>query len=268
MRYYGEMGTIVDAWRVQQYAQAAAPIDGATLEPAMQTFFEFLKLPEQLKKPICRTLQGEGDQTRVDFGYMRRQKEMDGDAEEKMYFHYHPDVETLFAKEIEAAGAPAKHFMAEARHVWDTTRTVAHHVVNEFEAVWPGVRARFFPPNETPFLVIRFLTYDARGMGDFLAKAHYDRGDFTIALGESAPGLRIGTPDKLVEVEHKDGYVVVMPGTGFPQDIDATIVPAWHDVVQKPEAQLDANTARWAVVGFFDVVDKQYISIEDTHVPR
>lgn len=256
-------------WGEKQHAIVEAPgVDRLTLSRAAESFFAFLTLPEHLKEPIRRTLsQEKGDETRVDFGYMRRIATMDGDKEEKSYFHYHPDVETLYAKEIKAAGPKAEAFMREAKGVWDRTVAIARTVVDEFSARWPGVGERFFPKHETPFLVIRFLAYDARGMGEFLAKAHYDRGDFTIALGESAPGLRIGTPGNLKEVEHRDGYVVVMPGTGFPQDIDETVKPAWHDVVQKPEAQFTDSTARWAIVGFFDVIDKKYIPKSATATP-
>ena len=261
---------VLREWDERYFAQCEAPqITRARLERAAHSFFKFLNLDESLKEPIKRTLnEQKGDENRIDIGYMRRRAQHDGDQEEKMYFHYHPDIDTLFQADIERAGEKAGAFMREARAVWDETVTIARPIVDEFETRWPGVRDRFFPKDAHPYLVIRFLAYDARGMGEFLAKAHYDRGDFTIALGESAPGLRIGMPGDLHEVEHTDGYVVVMPGTGFPQDIDPTITPAWHDVVQKPEAQFSGQTARWAIVGFFDVVDKQYIPIEATHVPR
>lgn len=261
---------VLTDWEERYYTQLQAPeVSRALLERAAASFFTFLTLPEELKEPIRRTLsERKGDETRIDFGYMRRRATQDGDQEEKMFFHYHPDVETLYKAEIERAGEKASAFMCDAREVWGKTVAIAKDIVDEFETRWPGVRERFFPRDELPFLIIRFLAYDARGMGEFLAKAHYDRGDFTIALGESAPGLRIGTPENLKEIEHRNGYVVVMPGTGFPQDVDPSIVPAWHDVVQKPEAQVSGTTARWAIVGFFDVTDKKYIPIEATHVPR
>ena len=237
----------------------------ARLEEVVQTFFTFLDLPEELKTPICRTMPGED---RIEIGYMRRRATDDTDAEEKMYFHYHPDVETLFASAIHAAGEKTKDFLRAARAVWDTTIQISEDAVDEFETKWPGVKPRFFPLNAAPHLVIRFLAYHARGAGNFLAKAHYDRGTFTIALGESAPGLRIGTPEKLVPVEHHDNEVVIMPGTGFQADIDSGVVPAWHDVVQTKGAEITTNTARWAVVAFFDVADATYVPLSDTHLPR
>lgn len=261
------MGHIVDAWRKQHFAQVPAHgLTSAYLGDAAQSFFAFLDLPEDAKRAICRTLPGEDH--RIDIGYMRRRADNDPDAEEKMYFHYHPEVDELFAREIESAGERAQTFLTHARHVWDTTIDIAKDAVAEFETEWPGTKMRFFPPDKTPHLVIRFLAYHAKGEGNFLARAHYDRGTFTIALGESAPGLRIGTPENLKEVEHQEGHVVIMPGTNFSMDVAKEIEPAWHDVVQRSEAQLNRDTARWAVVGFFDVIDKQYIPIEATHVPR
>lgn len=260
------MQNILDEWKERHFAQV--PADGimrAALEGAARDFFAFLELPEESKSVICRKLPGED---RIDVGYLRRRAADDSDEEEKMYFHYHPEVETLFADALMAAGAPAARFMESARGVWERTLAVGASAIDEFEARWPGTRARFMPPDKHPYLVIRFLAYLSHTRNDFLAKPHYDRGTFTIALGESAEGLRIGTPHELTEVVHRDGYVVVMPGTGFAQDIDPAIVPAWHDVVQRADAKFDADTARWAIVGFFDIADRSYVSIADTHVPR
>lgn len=260
------MGKILDAWERQHFAQVPAHgMDSAVLTSAARAFFKFLALPEGVKTPIRQTLPGEDRTTR---GYTRRRAQDDSDGEEKMYFHYHPEVETEYAREIAAAGEPAKVFMRAAHEIWEKTLAVGYDAIAEFEERWPGTRVRILPPGGSPLLVIRFLAYLSHSRDDFLAKPHYDRGTFTIALGESAPGLRIGTPGHLREVEHRDGFVVVMPGTGFRNDIDSNIEPAWHDVVQKKDAQFNETTARWAIVGFFDVTGRTYISIEDTHQPR
>ncbi len=260
------MGIILDEWKRQHFAQVRAHgISRAALESAARAFFAFLQLPEELKAPIRQTIPGEDRTTR---GYTRRRAKDDSDQEEKMYFHYHPEVEVSFQKEIAAAGEPAETFMRVAHDMWEKTLAIGEDAIREFEERWPGTRVRFMPPGESPLLVIRFLAYLSHPHGDFLAKPHYDRGTFTIALGESAPGLRIGTPECLVEVAHRDGFSVVMPGTGFQADIDSGIEPAWHDVVQKKDVRFSETTARWAIVGFFDVKNRSYISIEDTHVPR
>lgn len=259
------MGAIIDAWKSKDYAQVPAHgLNSAALTDAAHVFLDFLTLPEEDKTAICRTLPGEPD--RISHGYMRRVATVDADQEEKMYFHYHPDVEVEFRDAIEHAGPKAEKFMDAARSVWARTRAIAGDAIDEFESEWPNSRERFLPTDKVPDLVIRFLAYQKQGHGEFLAKAHYDRGTFTIALGESAPGLRIGTPP--VEVEHKEGEVILMPATSFETDIDPSIKPAWHDVVQRPGAELGNGNARWAIVGFFDIQNSSYASLEKTHTLR
>ena len=261
------MHSVLDDWKQRHFAQVPAHgITSEYLKDAAQSFFAFLDLSEDRKAAISRSLPNEAH--RIDIGYMRRRADNDPDAEEKMYFHYHPEVDEVFAQEILAAGEPAQKFLSYAKHVWDTTIEIAKDAIAEFDTAWPGTQQRFFPPDKTPHLVIRFLAYHVKGEGNFLARAHYDRGTFTIALGESAPGLRIGTPQKLVEVEHKEGHVVVMPGTNFGTDIAPEVEPAWHDVVQSKAAQLNTDTARWAIVGFFDIANSSYVPISLTHDPR
>jgi isopenicillin N synthase-like dioxygenase len=258
------MGKILDEWKQRYYAQVPAHgITRSTLEEASAAFLTFLELPEVQKSAICRTMDSGANKTRIDIGYMKRSAAEDPDGEEKMYFHYHPDVETVFASAILVAGEKAKQFLSRAQDVWQKTLDIGKDAIQEFETEWPGVGVRFLPSERAPRLVIRFLAYHKTKPGNFLAKAHYDRGTFTIALGESAPGLRIGDP--LVEVEHSAGTAIVMPATGFQIDVSAAVKPAWHDVVQRPEAELSANTARWAIVGFFDIQNGSYVPIEKTH---
>lgn len=76
----------------------------------------------------------------------------------------------------------------------------------------------------------------------------------TLALAESAPGLRIGSvPQDLTPIDHHDGQAVFFLGGNFQAVLgDTDLKPGWHDVVQQGEASPHQSYARWAIVAFID----------------
>jgi isopenicillin N synthase-like dioxygenase len=116
---------------------------------------------------------------------------------------------------------------------------------------------------------LRFLAYTQTEPGDFLATGHYDRGTVSLAIAESAPGLRIGkTPDTVKDIIHEPGYGLFFPGINLKELTDETFAPSWHDVVQKDSNAFQPGCARWAVVLFAHVWNLDYKTWEACHTPQ
>ena len=102
--------------------------------------------------------------------------------------------------------------------------------------------------------------------GDFLAKAHYDRGALTLALAESSPGLRLGeNEEKLEEIVHKDRSLIFMPSLRFNKVTSKEFTPTWHDVIQKKSERVNSQVSRWAIVFFADIQSDIIPTYEEAH---
>ena len=143
--------------------------------------------------------------------------------------------------------------------------------LDEFEKEFPGLYARFIVEDTHRRFYLRFLKYDTKGKGRFLARAHFDRGGATLAIAESAPGLRIGRNNSetgilhLEEVSHEEHSAIFFPSYHFPRLTGPEFEPAWHDVTQSSDDQYSEDTARWAIVFFADVYGLPLPSERATH---
>ena len=123
--------------------------------------------------------------------------------------------------------------MEKASPIWQAARDCATDILKELSHLYPGLMDRFFTEEE-PHVLLRFIRYHWQESHENLAKPHYDAGSCTLAIAESEKGLRIGADqDTLKLIEHAPGEALFFLSSNFQRLVaDATLKPAWHDVVQ------------------------------------
>lgn len=257
------------------YALLPFPLSRDHFGAAMQHFFEFLTLPVNLKNRFQSNAVSGDEESFV--GYIKRERQKQVDAatseafyDQKEYFHYNHYAEKDFKDLLleTEKDARVKNFFNSARFIYKHAEEMAIAILNELDEEHPGIKEKFVPEEVKPHFYLRFLRYYTTGRGNFLAKGHYDQGGFTLALAESAPGLRIGrSEENLEEIVHIDGHVVFMPALQLQLFTSEEFTPAWHDVIQKAGDKTDEETARWAIVFFVDPVNKIRTRWEDRHTP-
>lgn len=193
-----------------------------------------------------------------------------GRTDLKEYFHYHPKLLTIFAGNPVLERAETKAFLSVADRIYQEALLRSKELYRVMSVEFPDLYSQFIKEGEEhiEYSALRFLKYEAAGKGKFLARAHYDRGATTLAIAESAPGLRIGKNNEtLKEVVHKDNVALFMPAFQLPAITDMRFRPAWHDVVQSSEDVYRDNAARWAIVFFADTADVPVPTKEESHTP-
>lgn len=246
------------------YISIPVHISKDEFETAISSFFSFLALPLEVKKEIYLKLRPNERGSEV--GYMRYLKS-EGKTDDREYFHYHEFAEKSFLekrKEIKELDE----LLRNMKFIYDKAVEVLDVIAEPFEKEFPGFCDKLFLKNRPNEFYLRFLKYDHAQPGEFLAKGHYDRGTCTIALSESAPGLRLGkNTQSLKEVEHSEGQAIFFPSLGFRHITSPEFIPTWHDVVQKERDMYSSDTSRWAIVFFADAVDLPSITYEEAHTP-
>ncbi len=254
----------------KSYATVPFALKRTDFEAAIDQFVRFLALPSEVKESAYLHVPL-SDERGADVGYQRRMRKgtgMQGAPDNREFFHYHPVAEEHF-REIADTHAELRGLLDAARHIHQNAKQAVSEILQTLDQAHPGLHARFFIPGEEPNFHLRLLKYDRMHAGEFLAIGHYDRGGCTLALAESAPGLRIGIDDQhLQEVDHADGQAIFMPALNFPLFTDGAFRPAWHDVVQKSEDVYSEDIARWAIVFFVDTYIKPNTTWEDRHAPQ
>jgi isopenicillin N synthase-like dioxygenase len=232
----------------KHYAPVAFPLSHEELNNAADTFLEFLTLPDVIKNSF--SMKGGFEHNYGVIGYKDRRQEEGSDKKE--FFHYHPSLDTYFESNPDKDMPEVEAFLKAARAIDAAAARVLKETLTMLEPEFPNIVSEYFPGTHRR-TILRFLKYDVAGKGKHLAKGHYDSGGCTLALAESAPGLRIGTYEEdLQPVVHADKTALFMPGLRFYTQTDQRFHPAWHDVVQASEDTLNESTARWAIVFFAD----------------
>jgi isopenicillin N synthase-like dioxygenase len=249
----------------RQHAIVPFSLSHEELSQAMSVFIDFLALPQEVKDAIYFQVEPSNRGTEV--GYKLYKRDL-GNTDNREYFHYHALAEERFAEHVARIPELAR-LMDAMRPVYDAARETFRETITQFEDQFPGIRDRFFPTDSFPHFYLRFLKYDRLNPGDFLAKGHYDRGTCTLALAESAPGLRMGLNEETLHpVTHDDGKALFMPGIKFHEVTSADFPPTWHDVVQQNESGFREDIARWAIVFFIDHQLMSGVTYEEAHTPR
>ena len=247
------------------YAEIPIALSHDELQCAAEAFLEFLCLPQEIKERFHFRIDSESHRTQV--GYVRRHKNL-GHGDNKEYFHYHALARGRFSDLAEQDRA-AMNFFSHAENIFQKAADATHAILSIMEEGMAGIHNRFFPPNDFPSLFLRFLKYDQKGIGDFLARGHYDTGYMTLALAESALGLRIGSHDQdLVEAPpRREGTALFMPAMRLREWLPE-LKPSWHDVVQRERHAVSDACARWAIVLFIDQGKINRESTIEAHTPK
>lgn len=261
--------TLLEELNKNQYVQAPIDITHEELQKAAAAFLDFLALPVSVKEQFYFKVDEGSHRTQV--GYVRRHTDI-GNADNKEYFHYHALSLKKFSELLESGDERAQKFLTIAEGIFQKASSALANLLAVLEEHAPGISAAFFQSHDFPSFYLRFLKYDVKDEGDFLARGHYDTGAITLALAESAQGLRIGRHDKDIrEVPPRDsGSALCMPALRF-CELDpslASVAPAWHDVVQRSGDTYSATIARWAIVFFADPSPINRLSTEVAHTPK
>lgn len=250
----------------QQYTEIKFSLSQEKLRRAALAFLNFLTLPQDFKDSLYRPHPVDPRDSGI--GYVRKEKKA-GLSDGKEYVHYLPVAEEYFKEALHSGEDKLTEFFNAARSIHKEAITLMEEVVTLLSIEFPELHKRFFPDEyANPRTPLRFLKYDTQGKGEFLARGHYDIAGCTLALAESAPGLRIGKDtSSLKPVLRKEGGAIFMPALNFPKLTDERFIPAWHDVVQHSEETLSEETARWAIVMFLAPKDLPAPSFEDVHKP-
>lgn len=251
---------------MQNYANIPFALSRRELLDAAEAFMGFLSLPRVEKEKFVLLVDPEDEESVA--GYVRRRQKF-GHLDEKEYFHFNRYALSGFDSLVQVSNIKVRDFFDMAYRVYVLAEKTVYKVLEEFDTEFPGIHKKFFPARAHPRFYLRFLKYNIQDRGDFLAKGHYDQGGCTLALAESAPGLRIGRGESdLTDVKRKEGHVVFMPGFLFPRHTSKDFFPAWHDVIQKSTDAYNADTARWAIVFFADPYKKTKTKWAERHAPK
>lgn len=261
--------SLLSTLQEQGYVSVPFPRTHRDIETAVAAFFGVLKLPQETKNKL--RFKRETDMV-SDIGYVRTQGEQGedhGKRDFKEYFHYHPDAHARFADDLAREPRLAT-FLQAADELFHDAESVVRAVLKNLDTRYPGVYETFCPQNAPLERILRFLKYDNRGTeGEFLARAHFDRGGCTLAIAESAPGLRIGKgSEDLTLVHHEERHALFFGAPQLEQITRGGISPAWHDVVQAPGQHLSSDASRWAVVYFVNAPGHAFPSSIQTHTQR
>lgn len=236
------------------------------LEEGAQAFFRYLDIAQEEKEQLRFF---DRPENRQGIGYVKRTSDR-AYGDDKEFFHYHPKLLKEFAGNSLIEREETATFISIADEIYQEATSRMKEIIRTLETEYPGMYARLFPTTEEyiEYSALRFLKYEPGGVGSFLANAHYDRGCMTLALAESAPGLRIGKgAGSLEEVVHKENTAVFMPAFQFRELTNGDFLPAWHDVVQKSEDLYRKDAARWAIVFFADTPDLRVPTRDECHTP-
>ncbi|AIK96878.1 hypothetical protein [Candidatus Odyssella acanthamoebae] len=245
------------------YTQVPFLINQSHITQVMTTFFEFLKLPEEIKNHIDFKISPL--HRRGDIGFKHRDPDNDIYNDSKDFFHFHPLIFEKY-KEFIPDNPLIDQFLKLALPLWEATYNIVYEIISIFEQDYPGTLSKVFATNE-PHIILRFLKYNWGESGKHLAKPHFDSGSFTLAIAESGPGLRIGTnPNDLEIITHEANKAIFMASSNFRKIIDTdSLCPGWHDVIQLDEKKIGKSFSRWAIVAFIDGHNVESLSRSETH---
>lgn len=230
------------------YHEVPFSIQDGAIQAAVDAFFDFLKLSDETKRRFGYNLrfnENDPNDRGSDLGYHFRQKEMGSRYDDKEYIHYNHHA----TERLRTSDAPP-----ELVELLDRLDVVFAAAVAAARPVAEQINTYTGQPLadvDCPLTCLRIIKYDRGQPGEFLAKGHYDRCTFSLAIAESAPGLRIGTnPEALHEVEHTNGQALLFPSLFLEDKTGGEFRASWHDVIQKSEDAYRPDASRWSIVFF------------------
>lgn len=255
---------LYQALKNQFYANVPFPLERNVIEDAVQAFFKFLDQPDEVKSHIDFSIAPL--HRRGGVGYVHRDASDHVYNDSKDFFHYHPAIFKKYPDFLDK-NPVVKDFITKAKPIWDLTCQTLDELLKTLEPEFPGIHGKIFDTNEELHILIRFLKYEWTTAEKYLAKPHFDAGSLTLAIAESAPGLRIGScPENLQLVEHKPENALFMISSNFQKIMNSEeFSPGWHDVIQLNEALIGKSYARWAVVAFIEAHNVEALPRSETH---
>lgn len=255
--------SLIQNLQEKPYVQVPLTLSQAQLTEAMDAFFAFLELPDDVKNHIDMKLSPL--HRRGDVGFKHRDPEDGPYSDSKDFFHYHP----LILKEYDEflKDQPVvRNFVEKAQPIWQMTYDILYSLMAQMEPTYPGCLGQIFD-SERVHLLLRFLKYNWHTSTKYLAKPHFDAGSFTLAITESCPGLRIGTgPEDLESVDSEPGQGIFFVSSNYEKITRSPdFKPAWHDVIQTDETLIGKPFARWAMVAFLDGHNLTALDKTETH---
>jgi len=245
------------------YARIEFPLGKTDLERIANTFLDFLALPVQVKRQLhfpARAIRASADGYTDKTGVARK--------DPKQFFHWSPHLRQLTTyRELQQQHIEIAAFFSAAEQLFGQIETVLSTL---FDQHLPQYKDHVFNQGRLIDGILRFLCYAPRPEHSFCARAHFDKGFSTLAIADSAPGLRIGCCDQhpLRAVQYGNGSALFLPAWMLFQASDGEIKPAWHDVIHAPEEQdVNAVCARWSIVFFINSPSMNFSSWEAVHTP-
>lgn len=260
-------GEVKAAIQEKCYFEFPLNLDPEQISLAVKSFFDFLALPETDKAKFVIDLKQDEQDRGTDLGWRRRHVDAGFGYDNKEFFHHNHQSKEFFeplADKIPVARA----LLDNLNPILDEVYSAMQNMVRTLDADYHGLYDKFFPATGSSAYVLRLLKYDRTRDGDFLAKGHYDRGSCTIAIAESAPGLRVGPDDQhLTEIIRKSGQALFFPGISLSQYTNNELLPTWHDVVQQGDVAYSNEASRWAMVFFCSPPGPNYFDRRTVHTP-
>ena len=249
--------------RIQHYASVAFPLDRASLDRAAACFLEFLGLAETVKRQLhfsARSHRASAD------GYTDKSDIANKDP--KQFFHSSPLLqEQEICRRMSQQHPEVARFFQAAEGIY---RHVEQTLLSLYQNYLPAFLPQISSDGGIADGILRFLSYAPRPDHRFCAQAHFDKGFSTLAIADSAPGLRIGccNAHPLHPVQYREGTALFMPAWMLFQASSGEIKPAWHDVIHSPAKQdVNAFCARWSIVFFLNSPQMPFSSWQDVHTP-
>lgn len=247
----------------EHFAKINFPMGLAELNLTAGAFLDFLALPDQIKRQLhfpARTNRASAD------GFTDKTDTARKDP--KQFFHWSPHLRHLAAYQLlQTQYTEVAAFFDAAEQLYKQIETVLSTVFNQHLIQY---RALVFEQDRLIDGILRFLCYAPRPEHSFCARAHFDKGFSTLAVADSAPGLRIGCCNNhpLKAVQYGNGTALFLPAWMLFQASNGAIKPAWHDVIHAPEEQdVNAHCARWSIVFFINSPGTPFSSWNEVHTP-
>lgn len=260
---FAELQSAIDQ---KSYLEIPLTVSQTDIDKFVSDYFAFLALPEDEKQKFALDIKQDERDRGVDLGYRRRSVDAGFGYDNKEFFHYNDQARENFSTVANQTPA-AKALLKSADVIYRATLESMKGMVKILDQKYHGLYKKFFP-TDSGTCVLRILKYDRTSEGNFLAKGHYDRSSCTIAIAESAPGLRIGPDDQhLSEAIHQPGHGLFFPGISLGNYTNKELLPSWHDVVQKGDTAYNDETSRWAIVFFCSPNDPNYFDRTTVHTP-
>ncbi|MFT5112649.1 MAG: hypothetical protein ACI8P9_001976 [Parasphingorhabdus sp.] len=257
------MGEFTRQLEARHCVPVAFSVSEQEIKLAADRFLKFLSLPDSIKRQLhfpARVERASAD------GYTDKSDLNTKDP--KQFFHWNPNLLVQpHCRELVEGHNEISNFFDSAAYLYGK---IAEALYNVFNNHLPDYLHHLYDGKVLRDGTLRFLSYSPRSSHSFCAKAHFDKGFSTLAIGDSAPGLRIGCCDNhlLTEIFHQPGQALFMPGWMLYQASDGAIKPAWHDVVHSPGVQdVSPDCARWSIVFFTNCPSLNFSSWDELHRP-